>query len=257
MSALAGKRALVTRAAEDQDELAAILRGRGAEPVALPCIEFTEPLDLAALDGALRPIRSGSPPDFLVLASPHAADRFFAHVAPSHLRGVRIAVAGPGTARRIAERGLQATTPAHGAGAEALVELLAPRVRGKNVLLPRAEGGNPVLVEGLERAGARVTAITLYRTVPAARADPQGAALLRAGQIDAIAFASGTAACGFAALFGDEAPSLAARTIVACMGKTCAADAQGAGLRVDAVADGGLPELVRALEAAFPPEPSR
>ena len=77
MSALAGKRALVTRAAEDQDELAAILRGRGAEPVALPCIEFAEPLDLAALDGALRPIRSGSPPDFLVLASPHAADRFF------------------------------------------------------------------------------------------------------------------------------------------------------------------------------------
>lgn len=256
MSALAGKRVLVTRAAEDQEELAAILRGRGAEPVALPCIEFAEPLDPSALEGALRPIRSGSPPDFLVLASPQAADRFFARVEPSHLRGVHIAVAGPGTARRIEERGLRATAPAQGAGAEALVELLAPRVRGKNVLLPRAEGGNPALAEALERAGARVTAVTLYRTVPAARADPQGAALLRSGRIEAIAFASGSAARGFAALFGDEAPSLAARAIVACMGKTCARGARSAGLRVDAVADGGLPELVRGLETAFSSEPS-
>lgn len=251
MSALSGKRVLVTRAAEDQEELAALLRAQGAEPVALPCIELAEPIDTGALETALRKIRSGSPPDFLVLASPHAAERFLARVEPAHLRGVRIAAAGPGTARRIEERGLRSEAPAKGAGAEAILEMLAPQVRGKDVLVPRAEGGNPALLEGLERAGATVSAVTLYRTIPASRAAPEAAALLRARSIDAIAFASGTAARGFAALFGDEASSLAAPAAVACMGKTCATDARSAGLRVDAVADGGLPELLRALEKAL------
>jgi uroporphyrinogen-III synthase len=87
--------------------------------------------------------------------------------------------------------------------------------------------------------------------VPATSLDPEGARLLRSGRVDAIAFASGSAARGFAALFGREAVALAARTAVACMGKTCAAEARAVGLRVDAVAEGGLPELVEALESAI------
>ncbi len=129
--------------------------------------------------------------------------------------------------------------------------MLAPLVSGKEVLLPRAEGANPALAAGLERAGARVSAPALYRTVPAAAADPEGARLLREGRIDAVAFASGSAARGFAALFGSDAPALLGRALVACMGPTCAAEARAAGLRVDAVADGGLPELVEALESAL------
>jgi uroporphyrinogen III methyltransferase/synthase len=172
-------------------------------------------------------------------------------VDPSWLRGVRIAAAGAGTARRIGERGLPALAPAQGVGAEALVEMLAPLVAGKDVLLPRAEGGNPALAGGLERAGARLLTPVLYRTVPAATVPPQAARLLRDGHVEAIAFASGSAARGFAALFGAEAAALAARTRVACMGRTCAAEARSAGLRVDAVADGGLPELVEALDSAM------
>jgi uroporphyrinogen-III synthase len=249
MSALAEKRVLVTRAAEDQAELAMLLAARGARPVALPCIAFAAPADPAPMEEALRRLRSGPAPSFVVLASPHAAERFLARVDPAWLRGVRIAAAGEGTARRIGERGLAALAPAKGVGADALVEMLAPLVSGKDVLLPRAEGGNPALVAGLERAGARVSAPALYRTVTAAGADPDGARLLREGGIDAIAFASGSAARGFSALFGPDAPGLSGRTLVACMGRTCAADARAAGLRVDAVADGGLPELVEALES--------
>jgi uroporphyrinogen-III synthase len=251
MSALAGKRVLVTRAAEDQAELAALLATRGAIAVSLPCIAFAGPADPAPLDEALRQLRSGAVPDFLVLASPQAADRFLARVDPASLRGVQIAAAGHGTARRIADRGLSALSPGRGTGADALVETLAPLVAGKSVLLPRAEGGNPGLVSGLERAGARVSAPVLYRTVPAAVADPEGARLLRERRIEAIVFASGSAARGFAGLFGREAQDLAGRAFVACMGPTCAADARSAGLRVDAVADGGFPELVLALESVM------
>ena len=87
--------------------------------------------------------------------------------------------------------------------------------------------------------------------MPAAAAPPEAARLLRGGGVEAIAFASGSAARGFAALFGAEAPALAGRARVACMGKTCAADARAAGLRVDAVAAGGLPDLVDALDSAL------
>jgi uroporphyrinogen-III synthase len=259
MSALAEKRVLVTRAAEDQAELAALLAARGARPVALPCIAFADPADPAPLEEALRLLRSGRAPDFVVLASPHAAGRFLARVDPAWLRGARLAAAGEGTARRIGERGFQALAPARGVGADALVELLAPLVSGKDVLLPRAEGGNPALVAGLERAGASVSAPALYRTVPASAAEPEGERLLREGRIDAIAFASGSAARGFAALFGDDASRLSGGALIACMGRTCAADARAAGLRVDAIAEGGLLELVEALESVLstgrPPAP--
>ena len=251
MSGLAGKRVLVTRAVEDQQELAHLLLARGAEPVALPCIQFADPVDAAPLQDVLQSLRSGKRPEFLVLASPHAADRFLSRLDRADLAGVQIAAVGAATGRHIEEHGLQALTPSRGAGADALLAVLAPRVHGKRVLVARAEGGNPDLLEGLESAGAHVTAITLYRTVPATSAHPEAARLLRAGRIDAIAFASGSAARGFAALFGSEAAALAAPAVIACMGRTCAADARAIGLRVDAVADGGLRELVEALESAM------
>jgi uroporphyrinogen-III synthase len=129
--------------------------------------------------------------------------------------------------------------------------MLAALVAGKDVLVPRAEGGNPALVAGLERAGARVIAPVLYRTVSATSADPAAEHELRQGRIDGIAFASGSAARGFASLFGRDAPSLAGRARVACMGGNCASEARSVGLRVDAVADGGLEELVEALDSAL------
>jgi len=251
MSALRGKRVLVTRAAEDQADLADLLAARGAIPVPLPCIAFADPVDRGPLDAALRLLRARVRPDFVVLASPHAADRFLRELDPALLRGVRIAAAGQGTARKLDERGLRALVPERGVGVEALLELLAPLVQGKDVLLPRAEGGNPALVDGLQRAGARLAAVTLYRTVPADAGDPAVARLLRDGRIDAIAFASGSAARGFAAIFGADAPGLSTRAAVACMGAACAEEARSSGLRVDAIANGGLPELVDALERAM------
>ncbi len=219
---------LVTRAEEDCAPLEELLRARGFEPVRLPCIAIEELAFELPHD-----------PDFVVVASPHAARR---------LRGdfprARFAAVGSATAAALGRADV--LVPAAGAGADALLEMLAPLVRGKTVLLPRAEEGNPALPAQLEAAGARVIAVALYRTVAATRADPAVLALLRAGAIDAVAFASGSAAHGFVALAG-----AAAAPRVACMGRVCAEEAQRAGLRVDAVADGGLAALCDAVAAAL------
>jgi hypothetical protein len=78
--------------------------------------------------------------------------------------------------------------PAEARG-EALAAALAPHVRGRRVLVPRAEEGRPELVDGLARAGADVVAPAAYRTVaaPPEALAPLGE-LLRAGAIDAIAW---------------------------------------------------------------------
>jgi uroporphyrinogen-III synthase len=164
------------------------------------------------------------------------------------LAGVSIVAAGEATVRHLANLGLAARAPEGAVGAEAMIAAFASEVRGQEVLVPRAEDGNPALVEGFRRAGARILAVPLYRTVPASKPDAAAAALLREGRIDAIAFGSGSAARGFASLFGPEAIALAAAARTVCMGETCAAAARDAGLRVDAVAGGNFGDLARVLE---------
>jgi uroporphyrinogen-III synthase len=235
---LAGARVLVTRAAEDAPELEALLRGRGAVPLRMPCIAFEDGPDTARIASVLRERQT----DLVVVSSPQAARRL---LALEGARGVPVAAVGASTARELPG---EVIVPRAGVGAEALVREIGGRVRGKRVLIARAEGGNPALVEGLRAAGAIVEACTLYRTVTARQADPEALRALREGRVDAIAFASGSAARGFAALAG---PQSAAKAAVACMGRQCAEEARKAGLRVDAVADGSLPELCDAVGLAL------
>jgi hypothetical protein len=59
MSALAGKRVLVTRAREQAEKTAALIRQGGAEPVLLPAIELHPPADVKAVEDAVARARSG------------------------------------------------------------------------------------------------------------------------------------------------------------------------------------------------------
>jgi len=234
---LAGVRVLVTRAAEDAPELETLLRERGAAPLRMPCIAFEDGADLEKI---ARIVREGAA-DLVILSSPQAVRRFRALCPGSTLP---VATVGAATAR---EWPGSAVFPAQGTGAEALLESLGDTVARKRVLVARAEGGNPALVAGLRRAGAQVEVCTLYRTVTPPAADPAVLRELREGRVDAIAFASGSAARGFVVLAGAESAASAA---VACMGQKCAGDARSAGLRVDAVAEGSLPELCHAVALA-------
>lgn len=239
---LRGKRILVTRAAEDRGPFEALLVHEGAVPVAFPCIaiaDVPEAAGLAALVGRLRP-------DFVVVASAHVARRLVS-VLPA-LSSARLAAVGKATAEALFALGRKdVVVPESGVGAEAIAAALAPEVRGRSVLVPRAEGGNRALVEGLEAAGARVETITLYRTVTPDRPDPEGLQALRGGRIDAISFASGSAARGYARLMGSDV--FGAKVV--CMGRLCAEEARASGLPVDAVSEGGLPELCAALGKVF------
>ena len=236
-SPLRGRRVLVTRAAEDCEELEELLRERGAAPLRMPCIAFVPGPDAQSFVDLVR--RGGF--DLMVVASPHAARvvRQLVGTPP-----IALAAVGAGTAR---ELGGAVLLPSAGAGAEALLAELRGRLRAKRVLLPQAAGASPDLLQGLRAAGAAVESCVLYETRAVPAADPRALRELAEGRVDAIAFASGSAARGFAALAG---AALAARSAVACMGKNCAEEARKAGIRVDAVGEGGLSELCDALALA-------
>ena len=114
--------------------------------------------------------------------------------------------------------------------------------------------GRPELVEGLLAAGADVTAVEAYRTVPAsAEAIRPLGAWISAGEVDAVAFASPSAVAAVVAGLGEEAPLLK-RVVLAAIGPTTADALRAAGLEARAVParHTGL-DLADAIAAALGP----
>ncbi len=234
---LDGRRVAVTRGKQGEDALADRLRALGAEVLDFPAIAVAPPeaAAQAVVDAVLRRLDDF---EWAVFASGNAVDQTLARLAslglgPEALARLRLAAVGPATAERLT-RAVRAPdlTPAEARGT-ALAEALAPQVRGRRVLVPRAEEGRPELVDGLQAAGAQVVAPVVYRTVPAPPESlaPLGDALER-GEVDAVVFMSPSAVKSVVAALGARA-SLLVRTAVAVIGPTTAEAVAAAGLRVD------------------------
>lgn len=232
---LAGRRVVVTSAAAQADELAALLRERGAVPVVVPLVTVVAEPDAAARLARLRPDDF----EWLVVTSPNGAHHYCqAHrVAPR-----RVAAVGTATAATLGEHGIEVTLIPDEQRAVGLLAHFPPlSAPGAAVLLVQAVDAAPTLADGLAGLGWQVTAIAPYRTVPAR---PTAAEQLAALSADAVLFASGSAARAWVAVFGDSAPP-----IVVAIGPSTATATWGFGLKVTAVAaDHSLQGLVEALE---------
>ena len=259
-SPLFGKRVLVTRTRQQASALSLLLAEHGAEPVELPVIAV-EPLDSAAaplgiagaLGWALDDIAAYG---WLVFTSANGVGLFFERLAARGLDAralgaVRVAVIGPGTARALREHGISADYMPESYVAEALAEGLAPMLSaGERVLLPRAEGGRTVLVEALQRAGAVVDEVLLYRAAPGEDVAERALAVFAEG-VDAVTFASSSTVRGLVDALGGDVAAVNA-CAVACIGPVTADTARELGVRVDAVGEEyTIPGMVAALEGWF------
>lgn len=237
---LEGKRVLVTRAAEDCAELEDLLRERGAVPLRMPCIAFEDGPDALRLGQAM------ANADLVVVSSPHAARRL--RVLCPDLSRASLAAVGEGTAKELPPG---ARVPRSGGGAQALLDELGDGVRGKRVLLPRAERATPVLTEGLRAAGAVVKELVLYRTIVPHSADPAVVRDLQDGFVHLITFLSGSAVRGFVQLAGARS---AERSAIACLGASAEAAVRAAGLAPAFCGRGeGLSELCDGVALAVAP----
>ncbi|HEY8494714.1 MAG TPA: uroporphyrinogen-III C-methyltransferase [Myxococcota bacterium] len=249
---LFGRRVLVTRPAEQADELCALLRAAGAEPVAVPMLRIVATPQGEGVAAALEALAGY---DALLFTSANAPRCFAAALAAAGRDPAQAPPAhcvGPATAAAARHAGFApAEGPAERFDAEALLALLRPRAAGRRFLFVRGEPAGSRLASGLRAAGARVDEAVVYRSEPAeVDADALRAMLVR-GALDALTFTSGAAVRRFASLL-DEPARRAARTCqVAAIGEPTAAALRAEGLPVDAVAErAGARELVEALAEA-------
>ena len=207
---LAGKRILITRAAEDCDAWAVRLRAAGAVPLTLPCIECESNPDPAL---GIQLAETLPQTDWLVLTSRRGADALGAMIAsmdPAQAAGdnltrLRIAVVGPATAAAAAALPGRVDLIAPGGTARSLAATLAERInaakragdagkRRPRCLIAVAKNAGTVIEESLERAGADWVRLDVYRTVPA-RVPDRKLALSSLGA-DKILLASPSAVTG-------------------------------------------------------------
>jgi uroporphyrinogen III methyltransferase/synthase len=254
---LFGKRVLITRTRRQASTLARLLADEGAVPIELPAIEIEPAADAVAVEAALNGLRAGVY-SWVVFTSANAVELFFGLMRERGLdarafAGAKAAAIGPATADALAERGIVADVVPKEYVAEAVVEALreAPLSPGDRVLVPRAEGARPELIEGLSALGAQVDEATLYRAAVPKAAPAEALSLLRDGGIDIVTFTSSSTVRNLAALLDGDVECLR-ETMVACIGPITADTARELGLRVDVVAsEHTVPGLVAALRERF------
>jgi uroporphyrinogen III methyltransferase / synthase len=253
---LFGKRVLVTRAADQSDSLAQLLRERGAQAVELPMIRIEPPQDPTQLTAAVKALRTYQ---WLVFTSQNGVRAFFAELAAQHLDsrslfGLRIAAIGPSTAQALEPFGVRCDVMPESFRGEALAEvMLREQSAGKRVLLPRAAVARDVLPETLREAGAHVDVVEAYRTHGATPETAQKLSeLIDAGELDVVTFtASSTVDHTLAALGVDGAQRLRGLTL-ASIGPITTDTATARGLEIDVTAEAyTIPGLVAALERHY------
>ncbi|HXG61658.1 MAG TPA: uroporphyrinogen-III C-methyltransferase [Planctomycetota bacterium] len=219
---LFGRRVVVTRAREQSHELAHELEALGAEVVSFSTIR-------------IRPVRvppirlRGRGFTHLAFTSRTAVDLFFRNLAGDarELAGLVVCAVGDQTARALRERGIRPDVVAAEFTSRALARELARRgVRGAHVFHPGADKMNPDFERLLEKSGARVTNLVLYRIDKVA---PDNVSAVEGA--DWITFASAQTVRNFMAAV-DGRP---VRARVACIGPVTAREARRFGLKVRAV----------------------
>ena len=237
---------LVTRPEPEGVGLRALLIAAGAEPIAIPVISLTPLLSPAGMEDLRAEVSAGRY-DIVAFTSANAV-RLLAIERPAGSATELFAI-GPGTAAAARKMGWTPRPLPQEYLAESLAEaMVAFGVRGRRVLLPRAEGAREVLPRVLQDAGANVIEVALYRAAADRESAPRLRQLLLDAPPDWVTFTSSSTVRGYAELA--QGRGLPAGSRVACIGPVTAKTAESLGLGPDVVARvHSLPGLVAAMEA--------
>ena len=216
MNSLAGRTVVITRAGDQADATAELVRSFDAIPILVPLIEIVdEPIGMAELASL-----EFDKIDWIVVTSPNGAQRV-APLLQASSSSPRVAAVGSATGAALPRCDLVADTQS----ALGLLQVF-PEGPGK-VVVVQAFDAESTLVLGLIENGWHAAAISPYRTVHVTPSTEQQQAALAA---DAVLLASGSAARAWAATFGQRTPP-----VVVAIGDQTAAAARRAGLKISAI----------------------
>ena len=247
------QRVLITRPRAQADDFAEKLRGAGFEPIFFPVIEIKPIENNTALERALEKLDCYSwvvftsvnavPPTI----SPHFRRKW--GECPEGTRGVKFAAIGPKTAEALRKRGIEPDFIPDEYIGEAILSGLGD-VKGKWILLPRAEIAREELPKAISKAGGIAHEIIVYRTLPA-EVDTNGLTALKSG-VDIITFTSASCVENFIETLRRnnlDPLNLPNNPLFACIGPITEQAAREAGIQNLIVAkqyttDGLLEEIV-------------
>ncbi|MGC8660604.1 MAG: uroporphyrinogen-III synthase, partial [Desulfomonilaceae bacterium] len=234
---LFAKRIVVTRSREQSRKMAERITDGGGEPIMLPTIEITDPVDFRPLDDAIERIATF---DWVLFTSENGVERFFKRFFAldkdiRELAGPRFGAIGPVTAKAVSSRGIKVDRLAKEFVAEGLLDVFKDEdLTGKRFLIPRAEKARDVLPEGLEKKGALVEIAPVYQTRRPAVSEIE---VIRKSfynrSIDAITFTSSSTVSHFVEMFeGSVIKDLLDGTIIASIGPVTSKTLDRYGLKV-------------------------
>ena len=236
---------LITRPRNQADSFANALVEAGFEPVYFPVIEIRPFEENVALDRAIAKLECY---DWIVFTSVNGVDAFFNVIAREYNdrsnpligeefasplacndKHPRVAAIGPKTAQSLESRGVTPDFVPDEYVAEAILPGLGD-LRGRWVLLPRAEIARKALPEAIVQAGGVAHEIAVYQTLPV-EPDPDGLAALKSG-VDAVTFTSPSTVTNFVEIVrrdGLDPLSLPGNPKIACIGPITQKAAEEAG----------------------------
>ncbi len=247
------KRILITRPRAQAGDFAEKLRTAGFEPIFFPVIEIRPMENNVALERALAKLECY---DWMVFTSVNAVDVVFNRLTKGEKgvgeRGVRVAAIGPKTADALRVRGVTPDFVPEEYVAESILPGLGD-LRGKWVLLPRAEIARKALPQAIAEAGGVPHEISVYQTLPV-QPDPECLAALKSG-VDVITLTSPSTVQNFVAIAqqnGLDPLHLPGNPLFACIGPITEQAAREEGLANLVVAKEytteGLIEVISNLE---------
>jgi len=244
---LAGRRVVLTAAADTSCGMAEALLARGAVPVCHPLIGIVYPRSPRRLLAALDRLDTF---DWVAFTSRHAVIAFFSalHARKRDSRALAshlVAAIGPGTADALLQHGISADLQPRVATAEGLADDLLAVGNVRRVLHPRSRRANGAFARRLRLAGVAVEDPIAYDITEAdGWNEPEDP--MRAG-CDAVLLCSPSAARVFA-----RCNSKVKVEAVVALGQVTARAAADAGVAVHAVTDSPSPAAVVAtLERQF------
>ncbi|MFJ4897293.1 uroporphyrinogen-III synthase [Streptomyces sp. NPDC088727] len=255
-------------AARRAEELATLLRRRGAGVVHAPALRIVPLADDSELLAATQELITGVPD--VVIATTAIGFRGWIEAADGwgigdrlldRLRGVELLARGPKVKGAVRAAGLtEAWSPASESMAEVLERLLAEGVEGRRIALQLHGEPLPGFVESLRAAGAEVVGVPVYRWMPPEDITPLDRLLdlTTTRGLDALTFTSAPAAASLLrraeerGMLPELLGALRDNVVSACVGPVTALPLQAHGLDTIQPERFRLGPLVQALCRELP-----
>jgi uroporphyrinogen III methyltransferase/synthase len=235
---LSGLKVLVTRPIGQAQRLSEKLRELGATTIELPTIEVVPAQNNDALDQALRRLGEYH---WVIFTSVHGV-RFFMKrmaglkISPTVMKEVMLAAIGPATASELERTVKKPEFVPNEYLSEKIADGLG-NVKGRRILLPRADIASKNLPELLRSREALVEEVVSYRTIIPPDLTPERVNSIFMRGIDLVTFTSPSAVHNLAQVLGDDRlGQILSNVKVACIGPVTVQATKELGIGVNIVA---------------------